>query len=76
MPVPAGTHDRPGVEQHEFVMTDKHQALLADMIRSHATSDMCIIGGRGVGKSAVVTKVWLVEVCKQIELFYHLRCGW
>ena len=53
----AGSHERPGVEQHEFVMTAKHEALLADMMRSHAFGDICLLGGRGVGKTAVVNKV-------------------
>lgn len=55
--MPAGEHARPGVEQHEFVMTPKHRALLTEMMRSHAVGDICLLGGRGVGKSAVVNKV-------------------
>lgn len=43
-------------------MTAKHEALLSEMMRSHALGDMCLLGGRGVGKSAVVNKVRWTEL--------------
>lgn len=38
----------------KFVETAYHQELLADMMLSHSVMDMCIIGGKGCGKSSLV----------------------
>ena len=40
-----------------FVFTPYHHEALADLLQSHSVADMCIIGPRGCGKSAVVAKM-------------------
>lgn len=40
-----------------FVFTPYHHEVLADLLQSHSVADMCIIGPRGCGKSAVVAKM-------------------
>nr|XP_039272426.1 von Willebrand factor A domain-containing protein 8-like isoform X1 [Styela clava] len=41
-------------ENKEFVMTDYHRQLLADVVLTHSTMDFCIIGGKGCGKTTLV----------------------
>uniref|UniRef100_F6QXZ7 von Willebrand factor A domain-containing protein 8 n=1 Tax=Ciona intestinalis TaxID=7719 RepID=F6QXZ7_CIOIN len=38
----------------EFVATPYHQRLLADLMLSHTAMDVCIVGGKGCGKSSVI----------------------
>ncbi|XP_078484002.1 von Willebrand factor A domain-containing protein 8 isoform X2 [Ciona intestinalis] len=38
----------------EFVATPYHQRLLADLMLSHSAMDVCIVGGKGCGKSSVI----------------------
>lgn len=40
-----------------FVLTPYHHEILSEILQSHSVSDFCIIGPRGCGKSAVVTKM-------------------
>ncbi|CAK8678183.1 unnamed protein product [Clavelina lepadiformis] len=40
--------------RNKFVATSYHQHLLADMMLSHSVMDMCVIGGRGCGKTSLV----------------------
>ncbi|XP_042236264.1 von Willebrand factor A domain-containing protein 8-like isoform X2 [Homarus americanus] len=40
-----------------FVFTPYHHEMLTEIIQSHSVKDMCIIGPRGCGKSAVVSKI-------------------
>uniref|UniRef100_H2YJD9 von Willebrand factor A domain-containing protein 8 n=1 Tax=Ciona savignyi TaxID=51511 RepID=H2YJD9_CIOSA len=44
----------PRSSKDEFVATSYHQRLLADLMLSHGAMDMCIIGGKGCGKSSVL----------------------
>ncbi|XP_036613372.1 von Willebrand factor A domain-containing protein 8 [Trichosurus vulpecula] len=54
MEVPAGT--RP-LNQHSgsnhFIKTLSHKQLLAEMMQSHMVKDMCLIGGKGCGKTVI-----------------------
>jgi hypothetical protein len=50
MPPPAGSVE-PGTR---FVGTAYHARLLAALVLAHAAADVCLIGPRGVGKSALV----------------------
>eukprot|EP00123_Amoebidium_parasiticum_P006917 comp17745_c0_seq1/m.17730 comp17745_c0_seq1/g.17730 ORF comp17745_c0_seq1/g.17730 comp17745_c0_seq1/m.17730 type:complete len:1028 (-) comp17745_c0_seq1:445-3528(-) len=54
--VPWGGHKHPGIEEHPFVPTPYHENLLAALTQSHVVGDICLLGGRGVGKSAVVAE--------------------
>ncbi|KAM6284282.1 von Willebrand factor A domain-containing protein 8 isoform 1-T1 [Spheniscus humboldti] len=52
--VPAGTgllkkHTR----SDTFVRTSSHNQLLAEMMQSHMVKDMCLIGGKGCGKTVI-----------------------
>ena len=38
----------------DFVTTPYHSWLMADILLSHSTSDICVVGPRGCGKSALV----------------------
>uniref|UniRef100_A0A8B9E5A7 von Willebrand factor A domain-containing protein 8 n=1 Tax=Anser cygnoides TaxID=8845 RepID=A0A8B9E5A7_ANSCY len=52
--VPAGTGM---LKQHSqsdaFVRTSSHDQLLAEMMQSHMVKDMCLIGGKGCGKTVI-----------------------
>ena len=54
--VPAG--DRLGsetaVSDRPCVLTAYHSRLLAQLVASHAVHDVCLVGPRGCGKSAIV----------------------
>uniref|UniRef100_T1INA4 von Willebrand factor A domain-containing protein 8 n=1 Tax=Strigamia maritima TaxID=126957 RepID=T1INA4_STRMM len=55
--VPAGRH--PGNSQSSldwFVSTNYHKQLLSQLMQSHLAKDFCIIGSKGCGKSALVSK--------------------
>uniref|UniRef100_A0A673VXU8 von Willebrand factor A domain containing 8 n=1 Tax=Salmo trutta TaxID=8032 RepID=A0A673VXU8_SALTR len=52
--VPAGTKaPRPPNSNPAFISTPSHAQLLAEMVQSHLVKDMCLIGAKGCGKSAV-----------------------
>ncbi|XP_063587792.1 von Willebrand factor A domain-containing protein 8-like [Penaeus indicus] len=40
-----------------FVLTPYHHEILSDMLQSHSVADFCLIGPRGCGKSALVSKM-------------------
>ena len=40
-----------------YVATPYHSWLLADMVLSHSVSDLCLVGPRGCGKSALVRQL-------------------
>ena len=44
-------------KQSNFVETPYQSWLIADLILSHSTSDICVVGPRGCGKSAVVEEM-------------------
>nr|XP_009670755.1 PREDICTED: von Willebrand factor A domain-containing protein 8 isoform X1 [Struthio camelus australis] len=52
--VPAGTGP---LKQHSgsdsFIRTPSHDQLLAEMMQSHMVKDMCLIGGKGCGKTVI-----------------------
>ncbi|CAO2591668.1 von Willebrand factor A domain-containing protein 8 [Lemmus lemmus] len=52
--VPAGTR---AVNQHvasdRFIQTPSHKQLLAEMMQSHMVKDICLIGGKGCGKTVI-----------------------
>uniref|UniRef100_A0A8C2U8R3 von Willebrand factor A domain-containing protein 8 n=1 Tax=Coturnix japonica TaxID=93934 RepID=A0A8C2U8R3_COTJA len=52
--VPAGTGL---LKQHsqsdKFIRTSSHDQLLAEMMQSHMVKDMCLIGGKGCGKTVI-----------------------
>uniref|UniRef100_A0A287B0R0 von Willebrand factor A domain-containing protein 8 n=1 Tax=Sus scrofa TaxID=9823 RepID=A0A287B0R0_PIG len=52
--VPAGTRpfSQPCASDH-FIQTLSHKQLLAEMMQSHMVKDMCLIGGKGCGKTVV-----------------------
>ncbi|XP_069882793.1 von Willebrand factor A domain-containing protein 8 isoform X1 [Dipodomys merriami] len=52
--VPAGTRPlhEPCASDH-FIPTLSHKQLLAEMIQSHMVKDMCIVGGKGCGKTVI-----------------------
>ncbi|XP_068123903.1 von Willebrand factor A domain-containing protein 8 [Hyperolius riggenbachi] len=37
----------------KFIRTSTHEQLLAEMMQSHMVKDMCLIGGKGCGKSVI-----------------------
>ncbi|XP_075055872.1 von Willebrand factor A domain-containing protein 8 isoform X1 [Mixophyes fleayi] len=37
----------------QFIRTSTHEQLLAEMMQSHMVKDMCLIGGKGCGKSVI-----------------------
>jgi ABC-type cobalamin/Fe3+-siderophores transport system ATPase subunit len=41
----------------EYVTTPYHSWLLADLALSHSISDICLVGPRGCGKSALVRQL-------------------
>ncbi|XP_059683052.1 von Willebrand factor A domain-containing protein 8 [Gavia stellata] len=52
--VPAGTgllKKRP--RSDTFIRTSSHNQLLAEMMQSHMVKDMCLIGGKGCGKTVI-----------------------
>ncbi|PKU35265.1 von willebrand factor a domain-containing protein 8 [Limosa lapponica baueri] len=52
--VPAGTgllKKRP--QSDTFIRTSSHDQLLAEMMQSHMVKDMCLIGGKGCGKTVI-----------------------
>uniref|UniRef100_U3ITH4 von Willebrand factor A domain-containing protein 8 n=1 Tax=Anas platyrhynchos platyrhynchos TaxID=8840 RepID=U3ITH4_ANAPP len=52
--VPAGTGMLKQHSQSEtFVRTSSHDQLLAEMMQSHMVKDMCLIGGKGCGKTVI-----------------------
>ncbi|XP_047715296.1 von Willebrand factor A domain-containing protein 8 isoform X2 [Prionailurus viverrinus] len=52
--VPAGTRpiSQPGASER-FVQTLSHKQLLAEMMQSHMVKDICLIGGKGCGKTVI-----------------------
>eukprot|EP00079_Xenopus_tropicalis_P021730 XP_012813198.1 PREDICTED: von Willebrand factor A domain-containing protein 8 [Xenopus tropicalis] len=40
-------------ELTKFIKTNSHELLLAEMMQSHMVKDMCLIGGKGCGKSVI-----------------------
>ncbi|XP_067669611.1 von Willebrand factor A domain-containing protein 8-like [Haliotis asinina] len=48
LPSSAGDKDSP------FIRTGYHDALLSEMLQSHVTTDFCLVGPRGCGKSVLV----------------------
>ncbi|XP_075419136.1 von Willebrand factor A domain-containing protein 8 [Tenrec ecaudatus] len=52
--VPAGTKplSQPCASDH-FIQTLSHKQLLAEMVQSHMVKDMCLIGGKGCGKTVI-----------------------
>ncbi|XP_054993034.1 von Willebrand factor A domain-containing protein 8 [Sorex araneus] len=52
--VPAGTRpvSQPCSSDH-FVQTLSHKQLLAEMMQSHMVKDICLIGGKGCGKTVI-----------------------
>ncbi|MGH0149692.1 UNVERIFIED_CONTAM: hypothetical protein FKN15_025915 [Acipenser sinensis] len=52
--VPAGTRPlRSHLGGLNFIRTPSHDRLLAEMMQSHMVKDMCLIGGKGSGKSVI-----------------------
>ncbi|XP_027961592.1 von Willebrand factor A domain-containing protein 8 isoform X3 [Eumetopias jubatus] len=53
--VPAGTRpvNQPCASDH-FIQTLSHKQLLAEMMQSHMVKDICLIGGKGCGKTVIV----------------------
>ncbi|XP_030056405.1 von Willebrand factor A domain-containing protein 8 [Microcaecilia unicolor] len=53
--VPAGTRSlKLHSESPNFIKTSSHERLLAEMMQSHMVKDMCLIGGKGCGKTVIV----------------------
>ncbi|KAM6179532.1 von Willebrand factor A domain-containing protein 8 [Erethizon dorsatum] len=52
--VPAGTRPlgQPCASDH-FIQTLSHKQLLAEMMQSHMVKDICLIGGKGCGKTVI-----------------------
>ncbi|XP_004759341.1 von Willebrand factor A domain-containing protein 8 isoform X1 [Mustela putorius furo] len=52
--VPAGTRpvNQPCTSDH-FIQTLSHKQLLAEMMQSHMVKDICLIGGKGCGKTVI-----------------------
>uniref|UniRef100_A0A7N5JNI8 von Willebrand factor A domain containing 8 n=1 Tax=Ailuropoda melanoleuca TaxID=9646 RepID=A0A7N5JNI8_AILME len=52
--VPAGTKpiNQPCASDH-FIQTLSHKQLLAEMMQSHMVKDICLIGGKGCGKTVI-----------------------
>lgn len=52
--VPAGTRavNQPCAPDH-FIQTVSHKQLLAEMVQSHMVKDICLIGGKGCGKTVI-----------------------
>uniref|UniRef100_A0A8C0L1T8 von Willebrand factor A domain-containing protein 8 n=1 Tax=Canis lupus dingo TaxID=286419 RepID=A0A8C0L1T8_CANLU len=52
--VPAGTRpiNQPCASDH-FIQTLSHKQLLAEMMQSHMVKDICLIGGKGCGKTVI-----------------------
>ncbi|KAM9319394.1 von Willebrand factor A domain-containing protein 8 [Gastrophryne carolinensis] len=46
---PLGLHSGPS----KFIRTSTHEQLLAEMMQTHMVNDMCLIGGKGCGKSVI-----------------------
>ncbi|KAJ1114524.1 hypothetical protein NDU88_002760 [Pleurodeles waltl] len=52
--VPVGTRPlRPNSRSTTFIKTVSHEQLLAEMVQSHMVKDMCLIGGKGCGKTVI-----------------------
>uniref|UniRef100_A0A4W3H4Q1 von Willebrand factor A domain-containing protein 8 n=1 Tax=Callorhinchus milii TaxID=7868 RepID=A0A4W3H4Q1_CALMI len=52
--VPIGTRPlRLHTTSQDFVRTDNHDQLLAEMMQSHMVKDICLIGGKGFGKTVI-----------------------
>ncbi|XP_064030622.1 von Willebrand factor A domain-containing protein 8 isoform X3 [Pogoniulus pusillus] len=52
--VPAGTGLLKNHPQSDtFIRTSSHHQLLAEMMQSHMVKDMCLIGGKGCGKTVI-----------------------
>ncbi|XP_025954961.2 von Willebrand factor A domain-containing protein 8 isoform X3 [Dromaius novaehollandiae] len=52
--VPAGTGPlKPHSGSDSFIRTPSHNQLLAEMMQSHMVKDMCLIGGKGCGKTVI-----------------------
>ncbi|XP_074047842.1 von Willebrand factor A domain-containing protein 8 [Macrotis lagotis] len=50
--VPAGSRYQHSGSNH-FIKTLSHKQLLAEMMQSHMVKDMCLIGGKGCGKTVI-----------------------
>nr|XP_014349139.1 PREDICTED: von Willebrand factor A domain-containing protein 8 [Latimeria chalumnae] len=65
--VPAGTRPlKLHSEKSSFIRTLSHERLLAEMIQSHMVKDICLIGGKGCGKT-VLTKEFAEMLGYDIE---------
>ncbi|XP_053563944.1 von Willebrand factor A domain-containing protein 8 [Bombina bombina] len=54
MEVPAGTRVmKLHSESSQFIKTNSLEILLAEMLQSHMAKDMCLIGGKGCGKTVI-----------------------
>ncbi|XP_009074854.1 PREDICTED: von Willebrand factor A domain-containing protein 8-like, partial [Acanthisitta chloris] len=52
--VPAGTGPLKNHPRSDtFIRTSSHNQLLAEMMQSHMVKDMCLIGGKGCGKTVI-----------------------
>ncbi|XP_057642158.1 von Willebrand factor A domain-containing protein 8 isoform X2 [Chionomys nivalis] len=52
--VPAGTRAvHQPVASDRFIQTPSHKQLLAEMMQSHMVKDICLIGGKGCGKTVI-----------------------
>ncbi|KAM8820841.1 von Willebrand factor A domain-containing protein 8 [Eudromia elegans] len=51
--VPAGTGPLKLSGSDSFIRTPSHDKLLAEMMQSHMVKDMCLIGGKGCGKTVI-----------------------
>ncbi|XP_053311448.1 von Willebrand factor A domain-containing protein 8 [Spea bombifrons] len=52
--VPGGTRTLTnGSKPRDFIRTPNHEQLLAEMMQSHMVKDMCLIGGKGCGKTVI-----------------------
>ncbi|XP_063282038.1 von Willebrand factor A domain-containing protein 8 [Pelobates fuscus] len=43
--------------QQNFVRTQNHEMLLAEMMQSHMVKDICLIGGKGCGKTVIAKEI-------------------
>ncbi|RKO85785.1 AAA domain-containing protein, partial [Blyttiomyces helicus] len=55
--VPAGPHPPLPVDPFTYVQTDYHSSLLVTLTILHSVGDICVIGEKGSGKSALL-RVW------------------
>eukprot|EP01134_Creolimax_fragrantissima_P006850 CFRG6850T1 len=55
--VPFGNCSHTALKDHAFYATPYHNEVLSTLIQRHAQGDVCVLGGRGVGKSAIVEEM-------------------